>query len=170
MFSGARETTVTEHGVWSHDAHVIMQDVSHLKLITMGLLQTCNYVTEQMQMPVFIDVNKFMDSFSIKAKDGRDIHPPSWMEGEGDSVTFSTTIPSSSSLAPSQKPFTMDIYRRVQQAEEIRWINLQEKRASIIPRLQPVTPEEYQARRDAIYAESSRLSRKGIKIQHHSKS
>ena len=164
MFSGARETAVTEHGVWSHDAHVIMQDVSHLKLITMGLLQTCNYVTEQMQTPVFIDVNKFMDSFSIKAKDGRDIHPPSWIEGEGDSVTFSTTIPSPSSLAPSQKPFTMDIYCRVRQAEEIRWINLQEKRASIIPRLQPVTPEEYQVRRDAIYAESSRLSRKGIKI------
>ena len=91
-----------------------------------------------MQTPVFIDVNKFMDSFSIKvkAKDGRDIHPPSWIEGEGDSVTFSTTIPSSSSLAPSQKPFTMDIYCRVRQAEEIRWINLQEKRASIIPRLQ----------------------------------
>lgn len=165
-FSGARETAITEHGVWSHDAHVIMQDISHLKLITMGLLQTCSYVTEQMQTPVSIDINKFIESFSIKAEDGGDIHPPSWIEGEGDSVTFSTNPnPPSGSLAPSRKPFTMDIYRRCRQAEEIRWINLQEKRASVIPRLQPVTPEEYQARRDVVYAESSGLSRKGIKIQ-----
>ena len=165
-FSGARETTITEHSVWSHDAHVIMQDVSHLKLITMGLLQTCSYITEQMQTPVSIDINKFMESFSIKAEDGGDIRPPSWIEGEGDSVTFSTNPnPPSGSLIPSGKPFTMDIYRRCRQAEEIRWINLQEKRASVIPRLQPVTPEEYQARRDVIYAESSGLSRKGIKIQ-----
>ena len=147
-----------------------MQDVSHLKLIAMGLLQTCNYVTEQMQTRVSIDINKFMESFSIKTEDGRDIHPPSWIEGEGDSVTFSTTTPSSSSLTPSQKPFTMDIYCRVRQAEEIRWIDLQEKRASIIPRLQPVTPEEYQAHRDAVYAESSGLARKGIKFHCHSKS
>lgn len=147
-----------------------MQDVSHLKLITMGLLQTCNYVTEQMQTRVSIDINKFMESFSIKTEDGRDIHPPSWIEGEGDSVTFSTTTPSSSSFTPSQKPFTMNIYCRVRQAEEIRWINLQEKRATIIPRLQPLTPEEYQARRDAVYAESSGLARKGIQFLHHSMS
>ena len=145
-----------------------MQDVSHLKLITMGLLQTCNYITEQMQTWVSIDINKFMESFSIKTEDGRDIHPPSWIEGEGDSVTFSTTTPSSSSLTPSQKPFTMNIYCRVRQAEEIRWINLQEKRATIIPCLQPLTPEEYQARRDAVYAESSGLARKGIQFHHHS--
>ena len=147
-----------------------MQDVSHLKLIAMGLLQTCNYVTEQMQTRVSIDINKFMESFSIKTEDGRDIHPPSWIEGEGDSVTFSTTTPSSSSLTPSQKPFTMNIYCRVRQAEEIRWINLQEKRATIIPRLQPLTPEEYQACRDAVYAESSVLARKGIQFHHHSMS
>ena len=147
-----------------------MQDVSHLKLIAMGLLQTCNYVTEQMQTRVSIDINKFMESFSIKTEDGRDIHPPSWIEGEGDSVTFSTTTPSSSSLTPSQKPFTMNIYCRVQQAEEICWINLQEKRATIIPRLQPLTPEEYQACRDAVYAESSGLARKGIQFHHHSMS
>jgi hypothetical protein len=166
MFSGARETAITEHSVWSHDAHIIMQDVSQLKLIAMGLLQTCSYVTEQMHTPVSIDINKFMESFSIKAEDGGDIHPPSWFEGEGNSVTFSANItdPPSSSLTPSRRPFTMDIYSRIRQAEEIRWINLQEKRASVIPRLQPVTPEEYQARRDAVYAESGGLCRKGIKI------
>jgi hypothetical protein len=167
IFSGARNNmAITEHGVWSHDAHVIMQDVSQLKLIAMSLLQTCSYVTEQMQTPVTIDINKFMDSFSIKAEDGEDVHPPSWIEGEGDLVTFSSgtaIIPNSQSgsLMAFPKPFTMDDYSRCRQAEAIRWINLQQKRASVIPRIQPVTPEEYQALRDAVYSESGGLRRKG---------
>ena len=167
IFSGAREPSITGHSVWSHDAHVILQDVSQLKLIAMGLLQTCSYVTDQMQTPVTIDINKFMEAFSIKAEDGGDFHPPSWTAGDNNSVTFSpatTVIPNlqSSSLTTSPKPFTMNDYRQCRQAEAIRWINLQEKRASIIPRLQPVTPEEYQARRDAVYSESGPSSRKGM--------
>src|SRR5271168_3590995 len=84
MFSGRRETTITGHSVWSHNAHVIMQDISHLKLIAMSLLQTSSYVTEQMQTPVTIDVNKFLEAFSIKAE-GQVIHPPSCIAGEEDS-------------------------------------------------------------------------------------
>ena len=147
MFSGRHQTTITGHGVWSHDAHVVMQDVSHMKLITMSLLQTCSYITNQMHTPVMIDVNKFMESFSIKS-DGRNVHPPSWSAGEEDSVTFfpsSGLIPDSqsSSLTPP-RPFTMEDYSRCRRAEAIHWINLQEKRTSIIPRLWPITPEEYQ--------------------------
>ena len=146
-----------------------MQDISQLKLITMGLLQTCSYITEQMQTPVTIDVNKFMESFSIKAADGGDICPPSWTVGEGNLVTFSPASGvisnSQSSLSTtSPKPFTMDDYSRCRQSEAIRWINLQEKRASIIPRLQPVTPEAYQACRNAIIAETGISGRKGMKI------
>ena len=40
-----------------------MQDISSLKLIAMGLLQACSYITKQMQTPVTIDVNKFLESF-----------------------------------------------------------------------------------------------------------
>ena len=166
MFSGARETAITGHSVWSHDAHVVMQDVSHLNLIVMSLLQTCSYVTEQMQTEVTIDVNKFMGSFSIKA-DGRDIRPPHWIAGEDNLVTITpatAVIPNSqcSSLTASPKPFTMDDYSRCRQAEAIRWIDLQEKRASIIARLQPVTAEEYQARHDAVNSDSGPLRRKGM--------
>jgi hypothetical protein len=147
-----------------------MQDISHLKLIAMSLLQTCSYVTEQMQTPVTIDVNKFMESFSIKANDDggyAQAHPPTWIAGEDNSITFSpstTIIPDSqsSSLSASRNPFTMDHYKKCRQAEAIRWINLQEKRASIMARLQPVTPEEYQAHRDAITSESGPLRRKGM--------
>ena len=72
------------------------------------ITQTCSYITEQMQTPVSIDINKFMESFSIKAEDGGDIRPPSWIEGEGDSITFSTNPnPPSGSLIPSRKPFTI---------------------------------------------------------------
>jgi hypothetical protein len=168
IFSGQHQNTITGHGVWSHDAHVVMQDVSHIKLITMSLLQTCSYITNQMHTPVTIDVNKFMESFSIKA-DGRNVHPPSWNAGEDDSVTFYPTADvishsQSSSLSPL-KPFTMEDYSRCRRVEAIRWINLQEKRASIIPRLKPVTPEEYQERRDAVNSNSGPLRRKGIKVQ-----
>lgn len=167
MFSGRHQTTITGHGVWSHDAHVVMQDVSHMKLITMSLLQTCSYITNQMHTPVTIDVNKFMESFSIKS-DGRNVHPPSWSAGEEDSITFfpsSGLIPDSqsSSLTPP-RPFTMEDYSRCRRAEAIRWINLQEKRASIIPRLRPITPEEYQERRDAVNSNAGPLRRKGMKV------
>ena len=164
MFSGARETAVvTGHGIWSHDGHVFMQDISHLKLIVMGLLQTCGYVTEQMQMPVKIDVNKFMESFSIKAG-GRDVCPPFWIADKDNSVSFSpaTSIISDFQSGSSPKTFTMEDYSRCRQAEAIRWINLQESRASIISRLRPITAEEYQRRRDAINSESGLLCRKGI--------
>lgn len=173
MFSGPRETTITGHGVWSHDAHAVMENVSHLKLITMGLLQTCSYVTEQMPTPVTIDINKFMESFSIKAEGG-DIHPPSWMAGENNSVTFYPTTSvnphsQSGSHTTSPTPFTMKEYSQCRQAEAINWINLQEKQASVRPRLHPVTPEEYQARRNAVYLTSGSLHRKGMKFHLSSK-
>ena len=169
MFSGPREAAITGHGVWSHDGHVIMEDISHMKLIAMSLLQTCGYVTEQMQTRVTIDVNKFMESFSIKV-DGGDIHPPSWISAEEQSVTISPTTapipnPQSGSQTASPKPFTMEDYSQCRQAETIRWINLQEKRASIIARLQPVRPEEYQDRRKAVNSDSGPLRRKGMKFQ-----
>jgi hypothetical protein len=172
--SGPRETAITGHSVWSHDAHVVMKDTSHLNLIAMGLLQTCGYITEQMQTAVTIDVNKFLGSFSIKADGGRSIHPPTWIPGEDNSVTFSPStalIPNSQSSSSTAipKPFTMENYSQCRQAEAIRWIDLQEKRASIMARLHPVKPEEYQERRDAVYSNSGPLRRKGMKIfiQHH---
>jgi hypothetical protein len=148
-----------------------MKDISHLKLITMGLLQTCGYIMEQMQTPVTIDVNKFMESFSIKANGG-DVHPPFWVSGEDNSVTLSPStafIPNSQSslLSPSPNSFTMKDYCQCRQAEAINWINLQEKRASIIARLHPVTPEEYEKRRKLVKTDSGPLRRKGrISIYH----
>lgn len=141
--------------------------------MAMSLLQTCHYVTEQMQSPVRINVNKFLESFSIQTEEG-DFHPPSWIAGKDGSVLFSPAIiPNSgtSSLtppSPSPSPtlFTMDEYSRSRQAEAIRWINLQEKRASIIACLQPVTPEDYQAHRDAITSQSGPLRRKGMNFHY----
>lgn len=170
MFSGAHKSIVTQHGHWTQDGHVFMEEISHLKLIVTLLLLTCRYITGQMQTPVQIDVNKFTESFSIKADDGGNICPPSWIAGEDNSVTFTSAtsiIPDfqSSSHSPSPKPFSMDDYILCRQAEAIRWINLQEKRASIIARLQPVTPEEYQSRRDAVNSESGPICRKkGMKF------
>jgi hypothetical protein len=147
---------------------VVMKDISHLNLITMSLLQTCGYITEQMQTPVTIDINKFMESFSIKAN-GEDIHPTPWIPGEDNSVTFASPtvlIPNSqsSSSAPSPKPLTMKDYQEICQAEAIRWINLQEKQASIIAHLHPVTPVEYQEHRNLVKSDSGPLHRKGVKI------
>ena len=161
IFSGQHKSAITGHSIWSHDAHVIMQDVSHLKLITTSLLQTCGYITGQMKAPVSIDVNKFMEAFSINM-DGQEVHPPSWRVGEDNSVTLSPTTP----VLPSTplRPFTMEDYILCRRAEAIRWIDHQEKQSSIIPRLQPVTPEEYQERRDAVNSESGPLRRKGMKI------
>jgi len=85
-----------------------------------------------------------MESFTIKAKEG-DIHPPSWIAGENNSVTFSPTtsvIPHSQSGSHATSPahFTMQDYSHCRQAEAINWINLQEKQASVRPRLHPGTP------------------------------
>ena len=175
FFSGPHKPKITEHGIWSHNGHVVMNDISHLKLIATSLLQTCSYVTGQMQTPVTIDINKFMESFSIKA-DGGDIHLPSWTAGENNSVTLSpaTAIisqPQSSSHSTSPTPFTMEDYRRCRQVEAINWINLQERLSSVRPRLQPVRAEEYQERRDAVNSASGPLRRNGIKFHfiHHLK-
>jgi hypothetical protein len=144
-----------------------MENVSHLKMMSMSLLQTCSYITDQMQFEVGIDVNKFLQSFSIKTDRGP-IHPPSWIPTENGSVIVAPSTPvemtSSSDLhANSTNPFNMEDYRKCRQAEAIRWINLREKRASIIPRLQPVSAEEYQALRDAVTSESGPLCRKDKK-------
>jgi hypothetical protein len=60
--------------------------------------------------------------------------------------------------------FTMKDYSHCRRAEALWWINLQEKCASIIARLQPVTPQEYQEHRDAVNSASGPLRRKGMKI------
>ena len=166
IFSGPRESKITEHCVWSYDGHVISKDISHAKLVAMGLLQTCGYVTEQMQTPVTIDVNKFLESFSIRG-DGGDIHQLSWIpEKDNSLISPSTTAlnphSQSSSLPISPKPFTMEDYRQCRREEAISWINLQEKRASIIPRLHPIKPEEYQERRDEVNKDSGPLRRKSM--------
>jgi len=137
-----------------------MDKVSHLNLITMSLLQTCSYVTEQMHTEVSIDVNKFLDAFSIEVEGGR-IHPPSWNRHESDLViTPSLPVPP----VASPNIFNMDDYRKCRQEEAIRWIDLQEKRSSIIARLQPVTPDEYNQLRDAVKAENGPLRRKAKKL------
>jgi hypothetical protein len=117
-----------------------MEEPSHLNLMTMALLQTCGYVMDQMQTEVTIDINKFLEAFSIEGEDGR-IRPPSWTKTEGNSVLIKPNT--TSSISP-ESSFNMDDYRQCRLAEALRWIDLQEKRASIIARLQPVSAEEYQ--------------------------
>lgn len=140
-----------------------MEESSHLNLITMALLQTCGYVIDQMQTEVAIDINKFLEAFSIEGDSGR-IRPPSWTKKEDDSVEIkpnafaSSTAQNDLSAIPS--PFNMEDYRQCRQAEAVRWIDLQEKRASIIARLQPVSAEEYQKLRDAILSKPGLLLRK----------
>jgi hypothetical protein len=152
---------MTGHCVWSHDAGAIMQKTSHLKLMSMGCLQACSFFLEQMPDNVSIDINKFLGAFSIDVE-GESIHPPSWTQSENNSIstvpTASTISNTSSSLSPPI--FNMDDYRRYRQAEAIRWIDLQERRASIIARLQPTTREEYQKLREAVMTEQGQLSRK----------
>jgi hypothetical protein len=150
---------VTNRGVWAVDGHVVMEDISALKLVSMGLLQTSGYVTKQMHAEVKIDVNKFLSAFSIKTKDGL-LHPPSWIpcEDENDSVDILPNPPSSSSTS-TMDAFNMSDYSKCRQAEAIRWVDLREKRASIIPRLQPVTAEEYQELRVAILSVSGPVQR-----------
>ena len=54
----------------------------------------------------------------------------------------------------------MDDYRQCRQAEALRWIDLQEKRASIIARLHPISAEEYQELRNSILSKPGPLLRK----------
>ena len=70
----------------------------------------------------------------------------------------SSTAQNDLSAIPS--PFNMEDYRQCRQAEAVRWIDLQEKRASIIARLQPVSAEEYQKLHDAILSKPGPLLRK----------
>ena len=133
-----------------------MEQISHLKLMSMGCLQACSFFSEQMPHNVTIDINKFLGAFSIEV-DGQHIRPPSWIQNENNSVTV---VPSASTSSTSPSVFNMDHYCRYRQAEALRWIDLQEKRASIIARLQPTSTEEYQKLRDAIMSETEPLRRK----------
>ena len=135
-----------------------MEESSHLNLMTMALLQTCGYVIDQMPTEVTVDINKFLQAFSIEGN-GEPIRPPSWTKSEGDMVVIAPSTPPQITLA-GPAPFNMDDYRRCRQAEALRWIDLQEKRASIIACLQPVSAEEYQKLRNAVLSESGPLSRK----------
>ena len=148
-----------------------MEESSHLNLMTMALLQTCGYIIDQMPTEVDIDINKFLEAFSMEGN-GRRIRPPSWSKTEGNSVTISPyalsspTPPENSSAILS---FNMDDYRQCRQAEALRWINLQEKRASIIARLQPVSAEEYEKLRNSVLSKPGPFLRKpkkktGLKI------
>lgn len=141
-----------------------MEESSHLNLMTMALLQTCGYVLDQMQAKVTVDINKFLEAFSIEG-DGGSVRPPTWTKCEGN-LAMITPHALRSSLAPQNdsptipSPFNMDDYRQCRQAEALRWIDLQEKRASIIARLQPVSAEEYQNLRNAILSKPGALLRK----------
>lgn len=128
-----------------------MEPQSHLNLMAMALLQTCSYVTEQMQSDVSIDVNKFLQSFSIQVEGSR-IRPPSFNQNDN---SITPDIGSSSSLPF----FDMEHYRALRKEEAIRWINLQESRSSIIARLRPTTEEEYNRLRIAVTSENTPLHR-----------
>ena len=99
-----------------------------------------------------IDVNKFLGAFSIKTDEGH-LRPPSWTqcEDDKDSVIILPVPPSPLSDIVPTSTFNMTDYSKCRQAEAIRWINLQEKRASIIPRMQPVSAEAYQELRNAVF-------------------
>jgi len=131
----------------------------------MGLLQTCGYVTEQMQTKVSININKNLEVFSIE-DDGHHIHPPPWMQSELNSSSSTlnqshTGIQQSTAVLSSEpaKFPDFDNYCISRQAEAIRWINLQEKRSSIIARVQPTTAKEYQQFRNAVTSDSGPFRR-----------
>jgi hypothetical protein len=140
--------------------------------MSMGCLQACGFFAEQMPSKVTIDINMFLKAFSIKV-DNQLVHPPSWVQNNDKSVIImpssptSSTPPSEPSL-PSPTVFDMDHYRTCRQAEALCWINLQEKRASIISSIQPTLAEDYQKWRDTIMSESEpfqrKLKKKGMKI------
>jgi len=115
QYSGAREPDIMGHCIWAHDARVVMQQTSHLKLMSMGFLQACSFFSEQMPQEVTIDVNMFLGAFSIEV-DGQCIRPPSWRQSENNSVMIvpsastSSTLPSEMSMSPPV--FKMDDYRK----------------------------------------------------------
>lgn len=138
-----------------------MEERSHLNLMTMALLQTCGYVIDQMQSEVNVDINKFLEAFSMEV-DGGCIRPPSWAKSGGNSVVITSCTPisptaSQNNPSTTSSSFNMDDYRQCRQAEALRWINLQEKRSSIISRLQPGSSEEYQKLRDSILSKPGPL-------------
>ena len=55
--SGTRALDVTGHCVWSHNSEAVMEQISHLKLMSMGFLQACSFFAEQMPYDVAINVN-----------------------------------------------------------------------------------------------------------------
>ena len=148
-----------------------MQQTSHLKLMTMGCLQACGFFMEQMPYDISIDINKFLGAFSMELG-GQHVSPPSWVQGENSVEVLSS--PSTSSTPPSEistppPVFNMVDYRKYRQKEALQWIDLQEKRSSIIARLQPTSREEYQKLRDSVMSENGPLRRKpkkqtGMKI------
>jgi hypothetical protein len=140
-----------------------MEQTSHLNLMSMGFLQACAFFAEQMPCQVDIDINMFLKAFSIKVDDQR-IHPPSWVQNDDKSVMIvpsatTSSTPSTPSVEPSAV-FDMDVYRAARQAEALRWINLQEKRASIMARIHPTSAEEYQKLRDIVMSEAGTIYRK----------
>jgi len=152
----------TGHCVWSHDAGAVMQQISHLNLMSMGCLQACGFFMEQMPYEVSIDINKFLGAFSIESN-GQHIYPPSWMEGENNSVTIVPSASPTSEMSTSPPIFNMVTYRKYRQKEALQWIDLQEKRSSIIARLQPTSKEEYQKLRDNVMSDNGPLRRKAKK-------
>ena len=116
QYSGAQALDITGHCVWSHDAGAVMQQISHLKLMSMGCLQACGFFAEQMPCEVSIDINMFLRAFSIKVDDQR-IHPPSWVQNDDNSVMIvpsaaTSSTPPSEPSTPSPTVFDMDDYRR----------------------------------------------------------
>jgi hypothetical protein len=144
----------------------VMEESSHLNLMTMALLQTCGYIIDQMQTEVTVDINKFLEAFSIEGESGR-IQPPSWTKGEDNSVVIvpntPATPPQPEHDSSTSATFNMDDYRKCRQAEALRWIDLQEKRSSIISRLQPISAEEYQRLRNLVLSKPGPLLRKSKK-------
>lgn len=141
-----------------------MEEKSHLNLMTMALLQTCGYIIDQMPSEVTIDINKFLDAFSIEG-DGGSIRPPLWTKDEGNSVaitprTLTSSFPSQNNSSIISSTFDMDDYRQCRQTEALRWIDLQEKRASIIARFQPIPAEEYEVLRNAVLSKPGASLRK----------
>ena len=98
--------------------------------------------------------------------DGHCIHPPLWTQSKHNSVSIRPHTPmvqSNLSSSVSTCNLDMDDYHTSHQAEAIHWINLQEKRSSIISHLQPTTAEEYQHLREAVRSDSGPLSRRARK-------
>lgn len=139
---------LTTHCVLSHNADVVMEETSHLNLMTMALLQTCGYVIDQMKTDITIDINKFLEAFSMEGEGGC-VQPPSWTKMEDNSVaitpcTLTSHLPLQNDSLATPYSFNMEDYCKCRQAEALRWIDLQEKRSSIIARLQPASAEDYQ--------------------------